>query len=1317
MTTQQDLRSADLAQLAALDDSGNYTQALQTIDALGLPSLLKEQPDAPGHASLALLVAKIYREGAQYDKADEYYLQALAGLKQTLGQDHPGYARGLVELGTLYQLKGKCDEARGFFEKARGIHEAAAKPDPVAHSRSLRALAGLHDDLGKRRDAKACLARARALLEGAGASPVEMADLLLKEAWVLCRLDNLHAIVGRARQALAIYREHKGERHPGTLQASFQLGRLLISLWHLEEATPLLEGLITGRREMLGEEHPLYAAAVESLALLRLAQGEPGEAEDLARRSLALTAAALGESHLDVAARHRRLGRILQTGNRLSAAAESYEQALAIVRDRLGDEHPQVAEVQLELAEVHEAMGEHRESVERVRAALDRLDQSPEDVRYEQATGCLSLARLRASEGALDEASALARRAVCLAEQLGGDPLLYGPALLLDARLRVERGGVAEAGNLIDRAEQALAGLPPHHPFRMEAVMTGAWLAGLAGDPGRAVRLARETAGRVEQSGGERSPWLPGALHFLAEQLHHSGDFAESERVYERTLDLQRRRRGAEHPDVAATLRSLAGLHLSRGNAAAAEVRFCQALDIRRSCLGDRHPDTAQSLNDLGWLLYQAGNLIPAEGLFRNTLEVRRECLGAAHPDTLASQHGLALVALARGAPAEAAELLEQALAFIGGDHPQKLPLMHTLARACYTQGNWARALALLREVFLAQEKTFGENHDDLVPVLANLVQVHAGLGDHLAARALLERIRMIRAHSPIPDPGAQAFDLISLSDSHRQLGDLARAGELARQALEMARRHLKQGGLGLVGYLTHFARTCQAKRAFSAARRHFHEALVVVRKTGGDRHPLVAGLWTDLAGLEISRGKPRRATPLYTQAAELLQTVLGEDHPDHGTARRVLGQHLQTLGEYGGAEEALRRHLNIVLRTYGAEHPAAALAYLALSELQRQRGDLAGATASCRQALDIIRRVQPPLDALHAELLHALAVLHRQQRQLPEAANLLGHALEIDRTSVGEEGVGHLDSLYELAMIEAARGEDASALQRLHRVISIQDELAAAFGYLPPGQVRDALLARPWRLIESFLTLTLRQPSAAELALAGVLRWKALGPTDLVPGDRTALRRRHPAHAQELDRLFDLGVQIASLLVRGAGPEGLQMHHDLLRRWEKERKELEEQLAGAVPALARLRVLRAVDLPALRRALPVGATLVELVRIRPSDFAEVCAGRDGLLPPRYLGFVLHAGKEKVVMCDLGQAADLDGWGGAEALRVALASHLAGRRQLLVATDGHLGRAASIRLGASQALVRTLTSGREIISPLLARQAGWLAWLRGWLAR
>jgi tetratricopeptide (TPR) repeat protein len=697
--------------------------------------------------------------------------------------------------------------------------------------------------------------------------------------------------------------------------------------------------------------------------------------------------------------------------------------------------------------------------------------------------------------------------------------------------------------------------------------------------------------------------------------------------------------------------------------------------------------------------------------MFRNALEACREGLGATHPDTLTARRGLALVALARGAQAEAAALLEEGLSLLAADHPQKLDLDYALAIVYHARGESARALTLLQGILRVNEKTYGENHEAQIPVLTDLAQVHSGLGCWLEARELLERIRSIRGRSPFPDPLGQSIDLVNLADSYRQVNDTERASDLAQQALDTARSRLKPGDPRLVGYLTHFARTCQARRAFSAARRRFQEALDMVRQYGGSRHPLVAGLWIDLANLEVSREKPRRATKLYIQAADLLQTVLGEDHPDHAAARRTLGLHLQALGDFAGVESAIRAYLNIVRRSCGTGHPAVAIAYHFLSGLQRQSGDLAGATESCRQALDLVRKCETPSDAVHAGLLHMLAVLNRQQGQMQEARNLLNQALEIDRESICEEGMPHLDSLSELALIEAAQGKDAGALKRFHRVLSFQDELTGVFAYLPPGRGRDAWLVAPWHLVESILTLSLRLPDPADSALGAVLRWKAFGTADMVPGDRAALRRRRPTLARELDRLFDLSMQIASRLIRGAGLDGLQLHHDLLRRWGEERQGLEKKLADAVPELARLRAVRSVDVPALRRTLPVNTSFIELVRFQPRDFTEMCAGRDGMLPPRYLAFVLQAGDAKVIMRDLGPAADLERRVGTELLRNALSEHLASGRQLLVACDGRLDRTACARIFGQERSVRTVCSGREIVSPLLARRKGWLDWL------
>jgi hypothetical protein len=109
-----------------------------------------------------------------------------------------------------------------------------------------------------------------------------------------------------------------------------------------------------------------------------------------------------------------------------------------------------------------------------------------------------------------------------------------------------------------------------------------------------------------------------------------------------------------------------------------------------------------------------------------------------------------------------------------------------------------------------------------------------------------------------------------------------------------------------------------------------------------------------------------------------------------------------------------------------------------------------------------------------------------------------------------------------------------------------------------------------------------------------------------------------------------------------------------------------------------------------------------------------VCAGGDGRLPARYLAFVVRGGEDRIELVDLGSAADLEGRRGGELLKQALADGL-GSQELIVATDGRLGRSALHGLGRPGAKPREVRSGRELISPLLAPvKVGWLGWLRSW---
>ena len=222
-TVQKQATAAELTTLHGLYEAGEFLQALRLLDE-GLLAALGARADDPAQTGAVLVVANLYRDLGRFSAAEPFYLQALAGLALARGKDHPEYACGLVELGRLYAQLGRHQQALPLFEQARTVHETTATPDPVAHACCLRALAELYDDLDRRRDAHACLTSARTLLEQSDAAPAELADLLLSEAWALFRLRGAMDCVSRARQALAIYREHKGENHPGTVQAGYRLG-------------------------------------------------------------------------------------------------------------------------------------------------------------------------------------------------------------------------------------------------------------------------------------------------------------------------------------------------------------------------------------------------------------------------------------------------------------------------------------------------------------------------------------------------------------------------------------------------------------------------------------------------------------------------------------------------------------------------------------------------------------------------------------------------------------------------------------------------------------------------------------------------------------------------------------------------------------------------------------------------------------------------------------------------------------------------------------------------------------------------------------
>jgi tetratricopeptide (TPR) repeat protein len=81
--------------------------------------------------------------------------------------------------------------------------------------------------------------------------------------------------------------------------------------------------------------------------------------------------------------------------------------------------------------------------------------------------------------------------------------------------------------------------------------------------------------------------------------------------------------------------------------------------------------------------------------------------------------------------------------------------------------------------------------------------------------------------------------------------------------------------------------------------------------------------LLQNLVGYYLSAvGRYKEAEPLYRQALEISQRVLGEDHPDTATSYNNVAYNLHAQGRYEEAEPLYRQALEIMRATLPPTHP-----------------------------------------------------------------------------------------------------------------------------------------------------------------------------------------------------------------------------------------------------------------------------------------------------------------------------------------------------------------------------------------------------------
>ncbi len=490
--------------------------------------------------------------------------------------------------------------------------------------------------------------------------------------------------------------------------------------------------------------------------------------------------------------------------------------------------------------------------------------------------------------------------------------------------------------------------------------------------------------------------------------LRDMGRYPSALPFMERSLAIDERGLGLDHPDVAASLNNLAALYQDQGDYARALPLFERALAIWKRALGPDHPHVAASLNNLANLYHDQGDYARALPLFERSLAIWERALGPDHPQVAHSLSNLAGLYRTQGDYPRALPLYERALAIwertLGPDHPQVATGLNGLARCYQGQADYARAQLLLQRALAILERALGPDHPDVAQSLNNLASLSQDQGDYIGALPLYERSLAMDERALGPDHPHVAAILNNLAGLYRTQGDYAHALPLFQRSLAIVERALGPDHPDVAASLNNLAGLYRIQGDYTRALPLFQRSLAIVERALGPDHPEVATSLNNLALLYEDQGEHARALPLFERSLVIRERALGPDHPEVATSLNNLAELLRAEGENARARPLYERSLAIEERALGADHPKVATSLNNLALLYEDQGDHGRALPLLERSLAIRERV---LGADHPQVatsLTNLASLYQDQGDDARALPLYERAVAIAEATLGSD-------------------------------------------------------------------------------------------------------------------------------------------------------------------------------------------------------------------------------------------------------------------------------------------------------------------------
>lgn len=349
------------------------------------------------------LGAQLMVEG-RLDEAEVLVMEGLAGLRRTLGDDHPRTMAAVNQLGSIHFSMGRDASAA---ELSAEVLESRRRVLGSRHPKTSEAMmnyAGSLLRLDRVEEAGELLLEAEKVLrETMGNTPQAALAIQNVGLW-LGRVGRRQEATPRLREAARIMTRAYGTEHRVTLTAMCSLAVNLRLIGEYEEAQGILERVVAIHRRIADDPTPESLSALLDLSDVMRSRGRYAESIEVLREVVEGRRKLLGPNHYQTLQAVRNLGEYLTMLQRLEEAEPYCREALAGSERHRGPDHRDTVRAKRVMGEWFAASGDHEAAEALLREALDgsrRID-GPDHIRA--ITVLISLGSLLLSDDRADEA-------------------------------------------------------------------------------------------------------------------------------------------------------------------------------------------------------------------------------------------------------------------------------------------------------------------------------------------------------------------------------------------------------------------------------------------------------------------------------------------------------------------------------------------------------------------------------------------------------------------------------------------------------------------------------------------------------------------------------------------------------------------------------------------------------------------------------------------------------------------------------------------------------------------------------------------------